>query len=264
MFKPLPGRMLPSGVLGLRALVVGSVLVALSSCTYVKLLTQQPEITYDARLGAYSFVGPINFGTAERLRKEVPDGSKMIFQSFGGRSEEAQQIARWMKSHRITLTIRGYCVSSCANYVSGVPGAQWGQPAILLFHGGGQSTYIAPCADLPGCRSDPPSDRAAFAREFGLNPNFVVFSGRAVESVFAQRAATDGARRLPGLPLPYFWAPSREELKCFGVEAEVSSLADLPISDSARKWYFTTAELSPALQQEFGVMCAQFRSDLRR
>ncbi|WP_221089602.1 hypothetical protein [Deinococcus aquaedulcis] len=227
----------------------------------MQLLTQQPTITVDAATGGYYFKGPITFGSAQKLKATVPPGSSLLFQSTGGRSEEAREIARWIKSNGIELTIKGYCVSACANYIAAVPHVQWNQPVLLLFHGGGLQTYVQPCAQLAPCGAPGPTGATVtdFDREFGLNSNFVTFSGRAADEVLRRRGATDGATRLPGLPSPYFWAPTAEELACFGIAAQVSSVVDFPVSPAAKKWWFTTASLSSELQAELRAICQEVK-----
>lgn len=253
------------------AIALASLTILLNSCAYWKLLTTQPTIVQDQTTGQYHFAGPINFGTAQKLSSLVPAGSTVVIESVGGRSEEAMQMARWAKLNSVSLVIDGFCASACANYLAAVPGVRVVSPSLLAFHGSRLGEFVAintnflkNCGGIEKCRSSVDAltlPELQFFDQFGLNPEFMGFSQKASQYVKTQKSATDGKTSYIGLGFPYFWVPTSQELKCYGLSLPVTPLKDFQIKDKDRKSFFTTVELPEDLQTELKNICESWRTE---
>lgn len=212
---------------------------ALCSCVYAKLLTQKPTITFDESAGHYSLKGPITFNTDAELAKRVPQGSTLYFESSGGRSGSAENIANWAYENEIQLVITGACMSACASMIAAVPNAKFDGKVGLFFHGAG------------------PAD--SFYQRFSKNAEFVKFSDRASKAIFNERSKNDKQKKLIGVAVPYFWLPNREELECYGVSADVLSYSEMRKGARNSGMYFVTADLPLSMQSELSDICDRWQ-----
>lgn len=91
------------------------------------------------------FRGPITKESSMALLREVNFSrkKKLIIQSEGGNVDDALIISDEIKKKSINLIIRGYCASSCANYI--LPSAKKAyleKGSIVLFHGDVHTSYV--------------------------------------------------------------------------------------------------------------------------
>ncbi|MFA4938520.1 hypothetical protein [Brevundimonas sp.] len=127
----------------------------------------------------------------------APTTSQLILTSRGGKAGEAMRIAEWFEGRRLTMTVKGECNSSCANYFLPLAGRLIVEPgAVIVVHGGIDpsliSRQLAPDGDMaePGVDLAPIAEQQrAFVARNGINPGWLLY--READSLSVERL--DGA-----------------------------------------------------------------------
>jgi hypothetical protein len=103
------------------------------------------ELCHQATPETFVLSGPIDAAmTACVESRFAPTTTELVLTSRGGSADQAMRIAERFEGRRLTMTVKGECNSSCANYFLPLAGRLIVEPgAVIVIHGGIDPSLIS-------------------------------------------------------------------------------------------------------------------------
>lgn len=144
-------------------------------------------------------------------RVMAPTTTQLVLTSRGGKADEAMGIAERFEGRRLTMTVKGECNSSCANYFLPLAGRLIVEPdAVIVLHGGIDPSLISRTQAAANGMVDSGVDleataqrQLAFMDRNQINPGWLLY----------REAGSTAVERLDGA-----WADFDARTKAFLVE----------------------------------------------
>jgi hypothetical protein len=197
--------------------------------------TNGMTITADPPNGAIVLSGPIIVGDDINLIEtslkftspDTPLNQIIINESLGGNTAAALRMARWIRSRNLDLVVKGWCASSCADYLFLAGRRKTLINAIIAYHGSPSANPlkvimndIANCSRPAMLKSYGYSDAKLCAQDlvFVIANEADFFAAVGVDqSLFAQTISPERRARLGCLPTANIVIPTIQVLGKYGI-----------------------------------------------
>ncbi|MDH0868004.1 hypothetical protein [Mitsuaria sp. GD03876] len=184
------------------------------------------EATIHSAPGRVAFEGCIDQQSAQALIDvlERQPSARLLVRSGGGAVNAAIEAATVMARQRTRLTIRGQCLSSCANYwLPAAASVDVEEGSVIGFHGDARTTFQQDAslgsygADAQRGMARVLDQEVQFGREVQRASDLHAVQALRVSAIPVRVQLGGRWMNCPGLGLPAIWAPTLERLRAMGL-----------------------------------------------